>query len=233
MRWRPKAANLQISAVMLTLSSIIYGEFLCHWIRANEWPSSAEDQDSNVIRILLVADPQLVGIRDEPSWPLGALTRWDLDRYLSKTFRWALSHIGSAPDAVVFLGDLIDEGSTTMDEDDYWSYVDRFYSIYPPESAKQMVFVSGDNDVGGEGSDPVTKAKVDRFRRFFPEKRITEVLKHGSIVKLVVNNYLTAAVDDANSDWMLGRQSSNSDSKRLTLLFSHLPILDKNMRWVL
>jgi hypothetical protein len=42
------------------------------------------------------------------NWLLGIITRWDSDRYLSKTFSWA--KYAYNPDVVVFLGDLMDEG---------------------------------------------------------------------------------------------------------------------------
>ncbi len=58
---------------------------------------------------MLVADPQLLGDRDEPIWPLGAITRLDCDRYLSKTFSLAMAY-AERVDAIVFLGDLLDEG---------------------------------------------------------------------------------------------------------------------------
>ncbi len=100
--------KLSLLVVALALS---YGEFLCHlsaywsWSRGEQPPG-----EDGWRRMLVVADPQLVGLRDEPAWPLGALTRWDADRYLAATFRWALSH--AAPvEVVAFLGDLIDEGN--------------------------------------------------------------------------------------------------------------------------
>ena len=138
------------------------------------------------MRILLVADPQIQGNLHEGPW--GFVRRWDADRYLAKTFSWANS--AYSPNLVVFLGDLLDEGSEA-DEDDYAEYVQRFKSIYgltPDDLAKcaaagsgvqaggllkdscQTVFLPGDNDIGGEGIDPVTVPKVKRFNQNFPSK---------------------------------------------------------------
>ena len=63
-----------------------------------------------------MSDPQLVGERDEPRWPLGSITRWDQDRFLSASYEAAKAHAqrgGGDLAAVVFLGDLLDEGEDT------------------------------------------------------------------------------------------------------------------------
>jgi len=70
---------------------------------------------------------------------------------------------------VVFLGDLLDEGSETVEESTYVKYVRRFKAIYEEVffsgGSVEMAFVSGDNDVGGESDDPVTVEKVSRFKK--------------------------------------------------------------------
>lgn len=48
---------------------------------------------------------------------------------MSKTFSSAVSHV--KPDIVVFLGDLIDEGSKASDEE-YDSYMERFRAMFYP-----------------------------------------------------------------------------------------------------
>ena len=63
------------------------------------------------------------------------LFRWDSDRYLRKNYAWAKSYY--SPDVVIFLGDLIDEGVEAT-ESEYMSYVNRFYSIYPPSDGKKI-----------------------------------------------------------------------------------------------
>ena len=59
-----------------------------------------------------MADPQLQGVMYESPFPVGPITRWDSDRYLGKTFSWAIS--AYSPQVVVFLGDLIDEGNVQV-----------------------------------------------------------------------------------------------------------------------
>lgn len=48
-------------------------------------------------------------------------------RYLIKTFIYAFGF--AKPDVVVFLGDLLDEGSTSTD-DEYKTYIKRFFRIF-------------------------------------------------------------------------------------------------------
>ena len=85
-------------------------------------------------------------------------------RYLSKSYQWALASYQVT--AVVFMGDLIDEGSEADDEM-FASYAARFHGVYPDQAGVQMVYIPGDNDIGGEGSDPVTITKMDRFDAHF------------------------------------------------------------------
>ena len=108
----------------------------------------------------MVADPQIVGNIHEPSGLLGSVQRWDCDRYLGKSYAWALS---SYPDisTVIFMGDLIDEGSEA-DDQMFADYATRFHGVYPAREGVSMVYIPGDNDIGGEGADPVTINKMDR-----------------------------------------------------------------------
>ena len=125
----------------------------------------------DVFNLLLVADPQLQGVQGEAGFPLGSITRWDSDRFLYKGFSWAMNKYGDGLDAVVFLGDLIDEGSSTKDKETFLEYVYRFRTVFPVKSYSSSsssgsplsIYTSGDNDVGGEG-EPVTKENVDRFK---------------------------------------------------------------------
>ena len=53
--------------------------------------------------------------------------RSDVDRYISKTYHEALHYV--KPDVIIFLGDLIDEGSVAG-EQEFKDYVRRFYNIF-------------------------------------------------------------------------------------------------------
>lgn len=119
-------------------------------------------------KILLVADPQLIGLQNERIQFLTPLSIWDSDRYLSKTYSHAYKF--TQPDVVIFLGDLLDEGSTATDKE-FYSYVERFYNIFQKDDV-QNVWIPGDNDIGGESADYITPHKIDRFNKAFPQDNI-------------------------------------------------------------
>ena len=86
-------------------------------------------------------------------------------RYLRCTFRAAADAFD--PHVVVFLGDLFDEGSAATDKE-FESYVQRLTKVFRAQkTGVHHVYVSGDNDVGGEGVDKRTAEKTERFRRVF------------------------------------------------------------------
>jgi hypothetical protein len=60
-------------------------ELLSFWAASIIWhqQQTTTSLDRNSTVILLVADPQLIGHRDEPHW-IGWLSRWDADRFVSK-----------------------------------------------------------------------------------------------------------------------------------------------------
>ncbi|CAG9133473.1 unnamed protein product [Plutella xylostella] len=111
---------------------VVYCEWLVYRRGAREWAPLACPGDAaaaaGCTRVLLVADPQLQG-EQAAVFPLNWLFIWDSDRYVKATFREALRHV--QPDVVVFLGDLMDEGSIATDEQ-YARYVNRIFDIFAP-----------------------------------------------------------------------------------------------------
>jgi len=154
-RFSPKFA-----ALFLVCTAVAYAEFFSFVVSSWKWPNLPVRNPEDV-RVLFVADPQLVGLRDEPPI-LGAITRWDADKYLEFGFFYAVSYV--RPDVVIFLGDLLDEGSKASD-DEYTTYIRRFRHVFKMPASVKNVFISGDNDVGGEGYDSKLQWKVDRFAK--------------------------------------------------------------------
>jgi hypothetical protein len=74
---------LPISSIFILISIIIWCESIELELISltREWhiPKTSR-QDGHVIRILLVADPQLIGYDHEQLSSIGLLTRWDSDR---------------------------------------------------------------------------------------------------------------------------------------------------------
>ena len=109
---------------LLAALLVVYNEFLIYFVAYLSWPK--RHVDNNGTSFLLVADPQLIGERDEPLW-YGWLARWDSDRYLHNTYMLANSYV--QPDVVAFLGDLFDEGLKANDEQ-YARYFSRFQAVF-------------------------------------------------------------------------------------------------------
>ncbi|XP_055337386.1 uncharacterized protein LOC129587602 [Paramacrobiotus metropolitanus] len=206
---------------------IIYFEWISYHLLPLSWPSTSmletlypalrvhtdrASKEQKVLRILLVADPQIQGFRDEPPGVLGVITRWDADRYLSKTYSLIYQHID--PHLVIFLGDLLDEGSTAS-ERDYEVYADRFRRLFPLHGSK-VLYVAGDNDIGGEGAEVVTSTNIDRFRKNFPTA--VDGFWNTSLHLFEVNT-LTNAVSNSID------VTSTPDHKLPRMLFSHMPLL--------
>merc|ERR1712172_77644 len=121
------SAALNRLSVLFLVIVVFYGEFLTYWLHTLPWPR-LQPVTKNTTLLLLVADPQIPGLRHEPSGLLGMVRRWDCDRYLSASYKWVLAVL--TPSAIVFLGDLIDEASEATPEQA--SYAHRSHRIYPP-----------------------------------------------------------------------------------------------------
>ena len=119
---------------LLGLFLVIYNEiYEFTTVRRNQWttsettlPPSTPTDGRDTVRILFVADPQIQGYQDEPAL-LGFVTRWDADRYLRTYFRHAVQFV--KPDVVIFMGDLLDEGSIAADWE-FERYVSRLRDIF-------------------------------------------------------------------------------------------------------
>ena len=98
--------------VITSLTVIFYNEFLVYWVNYSNWPAhDIATRDGNSTRILLVADPQLIGENDEP-WYQSWAARWDCDRYLRNTYLLANAYV--KPNSTIYLGDLFDEGNVSF-----------------------------------------------------------------------------------------------------------------------
>ncbi|KAK3913847.1 Cell division control protein 1 [Frankliniella fusca] len=208
MAWRLKNWRWRRSATIITFFLVIIGaEFLPHLFQALTWDKLSCPPHSSCKRLLLVADPQILGEHDEPNW----ITIWDNDRYLQYTFTLAMSHV--QPDAVVFLGDLMDEGNRA-DDDEFKRYVKRFFSIFHINNNLETFFLPGDNDIGGENGDPILPSTVQRFRQIF-HKKAELIVGSSHIIKV---NPVLEPIPQLNSNLL-------SSEKSIRIAVSHFPLL--------
>ncbi|ODN06165.1 Metallophosphoesterase 1 [Orchesella cincta] len=191
MRFLKRRTRLALIALGGILFTVLCIEHLSYLHNTTYWPEIDKSKE-DVLRILFVADPQIQGEEME-HFLYGWVTRWDADKYLQKNYRLAKNHV--LPHVVVFLGDLFDEGSIASDPA-YRRYFSRFRKIFSlpkrqdssPSSIK-YVFVPGDNDVGGERSEPVNDIKVNWFAKLFGDfKSVDNVDRSGIDVQFIKMN---------------------------------------------
>jgi len=212
--------NYSKLCLLILVTTVTYNEYLSYWVSSMSWASLPvlNTNPQSQINILMVADPQIVGNIHEPEGPLGWIYRLDCDRYLSKTYQWALSSYDI--NTVVFMGDLIDEGSESDDEQ-FAAYAERFHGVYPSKEGVQMIYIPGDNDIGGEGVDPVTINKMDRFDKHFgPVKAVHAASDNVDIVPV---SRLTE-----HGVYNLTLKPSQLYTTKIVLAVSHVPVLPLN-----
>ena len=134
-------------------------------------------------------------------------------------------------------GDLLDDGSECNDQT-FQSHVRRFQGIFDTEAVK--IYVPGDNDIGGEGGDPVTAKKIKRFQQNFPNRtnfffqwNDNKVVQRYELekqdeedshphVEIVPANVLT--FKSTQQDWFDVTDKPHANVK-FRLVVSHMPIL--------
>jgi len=216
--------SVKFVVLFLICAVVAYNEVISFFVSSWRWPklSSAYEDD---LRVLFVADPQLVGLRYEPPL-LGIINRWDADKYLQFGFFYAVSYV--RPDVVVFLGDLLDEGSIASD-DEYMSYIHRFYHVFRMPPAVSSIFISGDNDVGGEGFDAKLQHKVDRFSKHFEDSKTGNYTMGVSSIKHIDFQKISV---DYGEQILHSKIEMFSDMRahckaRFRIMCNHMPLLNR------
>ncbi|CAL8106924.1 unnamed protein product [Orchesella dallaii] len=221
---RSRLALIAVGGIILTALCI---EHLSYLHNTTYWPEIDKSKEK-VLRILFVADPQIQGEEME-HFLYGWITRWDADKYLKKNYQLAKLHV--LPDVVVFLGDLFDEGSIASDPA-YRRYFSRFRKVFNlpkrqdiATSSIKYVFVPGDNDVGGERSEPVNDVKVNWFTKLFGDlKTVENVNAPGIDVQLVKMNLF---MPEQYKDPLKGFENVINGTKKpdIRIIVSHVSLL--------
>ncbi|ULT95425.1 hypothetical protein L3Y34_004274 [Caenorhabditis briggsae] len=137
---------------------VLWNESWSYWWLSTQWVE--HEEKGRCDRILIVADPQLIGYKNEK---FGSIARWDSDRYLSTGYSYAKWRF--RPNAVIFLGDLFDEGFDSSDDDWHETY-ERFIGIYTIDNGDNTIYIAGDNDIGGE-SEIISESRRNQFYNYF------------------------------------------------------------------
>ncbi|XP_059058174.1 uncharacterized protein LOC131851670 isoform X2 [Achroia grisella] len=159
------------------LAAALYCEWLIYLVQPLYWQNlECPSHDPSCTKILFIADPQIQGDEAVPP-PLSYLFNWDSDRYLKTTFSVVMNHF--KPDVLVYLGDLMDEGSiSTLPQ--FHSYVKRLSNIFDVNYPIVQVWIPGDNDIGGE-NEPIKKDKIEDFKRVFQQPTVVNNEIHPNI----------------------------------------------------
>uniref|UniRef100_A0A1B6LVI1 Calcineurin-like phosphoesterase domain-containing protein n=1 Tax=Graphocephala atropunctata TaxID=36148 RepID=A0A1B6LVI1_9HEMI len=194
--------------VLIIGGVLVYNEFLVYFILSVMWPNVSCGTIQKLHTVLLVADPQILGEKSEP-W----IARWDNDRYLRQSYAAALRHV--QPDLIIFLGDLMDEGSLASDEE-YQRYFLRFKEIFQIDytPGNKTVFAPGDNDIGGE-DELVTDKKVNRFKQHFASPTFYNLGR----VQIIQVDKMQRVVPH------LPPLSVSAGENRTRVVISHMPLL--------
>lgn len=212
---------------IVALLLICYNEiFVYEWSRLY-WPEiESLAKKPTVEKLLLIADPQLIGEKDEGFF--GAITRIDADRYLAKTFSLANDFV--RPDWTLFLGDIFDEGLSANDEE-FKRYFERFDEIFQFENRGQRcLVVPGDNDVGGEYYGDKQPVLRQRFRNYFG--RMVALFRQNDIEFLKLDVDMIESYLDGKQNEIQAELENRPMSSIFRIVLNHWPILSRSTRFV-
>ncbi|KAF8532545.1 Metallo-dependent phosphatase-like protein [Gautieria morchelliformis] len=133
--------------------------------------------------ILLIADPQILDHDSYPGRPqwLKCLTQYIVDFNLRKNWNAVIATL--EPHMVIFLGDMMDNGRSTIDESAYDRYYARFRSIFQLDSSTPVYYLPGNHDVDlGYSSELVSKPRDGYKDNFGPLNQRIDIGNHTALV---------------------------------------------------
>ncbi|XP_039765133.1 uncharacterized protein LOC120637379 [Pararge aegeria] len=204
-----KSATLKY-LIAVPLAVLFYCEWFAFVIQPLFWQDLACKNEESCTKILFIADPQIQG-EMAVSAPLSVLFNWDSDRYLRSTFSVVLKHF--KPDVLVYLGDLIDEGSVSSSAQ-FHGYVKRLSNIFDVYYPIVQVWLPGDNDIGGE-NEPINQNKVAEFNRVFDQPSVI-TFRNSTFYKV-------------NSIMYKVPQGPDDADLNVKIAVSHYPVLSKGV----
>ncbi|KAF5397466.1 hypothetical protein PHET_09245 [Paragonimus heterotremus] len=162
---------------------------------------SSEDE----VRLLLVADPHVQLYHTY--WYYGEyFALMDSDRYLRRYFRRVRRL--TQPDAILILGDLVD-GDNIVSNDIFLQAAERVKQVFLSSHSTPCFMIPGDNDIGGEGDDPITDQRTERFKHVFG------LLSNSQYIRFVHLH--------GNTPWNELTKPVNLHDTHVTILLSHIP----------
>ncbi|KAK2463173.1 hypothetical protein APHAL10511_004828 [Amanita phalloides] len=151
---------------------VIWFEYGTFWFAVNRcsWPDfrlqTSSPSATRPTHVLVIADPQILDHRSYPGRLaiLNYVSRVMVDLNLRKSWRAATR---LRPDAVVFLGDMMDGGRFPMPDTEYESYYKRFKAIFALDRTVPEYFIPGNHDTGLKMSASESKQARERYVSHF------------------------------------------------------------------
>ncbi|KAK7053421.1 hypothetical protein VNI00_004047 [Paramarasmius palmivorus] len=203
---------------------------------ACSWPDSGFPEESRPTHVLLVADPQIIDQRSYPdrNFIVNWLTRFIVDLNLRKNWRAALR---SQPDAVFFLGDMMDGGRVDMSDSEYEALYGRFLGIFKLDKKIPRYCIPGNHDTGLGVQHWFSPDARGRYRKHFgPLNREVAFGNHTFVLLdapgLVEEDYRRHGSGKPYSEWVPARGGSiefvksfaKEEHEQPVILLSHIPL---------
>lgn len=225
LRYKPLALPLVIWVVLFVFFQQVEPWFMA--LRCN-FIAPPESNEYRPYNILLVADPQLIDNHTYPDYNslVLSLSKFTVDNYIYKNYWRLVGHL--SPDAVVFLGDLLDNGRESSDE--YYEHeLARFNKLFQPQTLRKdgmevFLNVPGNHDIGfGNG---VLKHSVGRFERDFGVPNQNFIREEHELVFLdtiSLSNKNDASIG-ARARSFVDELVAEKNSHHPRILFDHVPV---------
>ncbi|KAG7446241.1 Metallo-dependent phosphatase [Guyanagaster necrorhizus] len=237
----PVRNRLAVSALRaLWILTILWFEFgtFYYVVGRCSWPDVdvvAGPKDS-AKHVLIVADPQILDHRSYPgrSALLTFLSRLFTDLNLRKSWRAVAT---KKPDAVVFLGDMMDGGRLEMSDSEYEDYFRRFMHIFGLNADMPAYFIPGNHDTGlGISATFSHDARARYISHFGPLNSQFSIANHTLVLldapTLVEEDYRRNGRGQSFDDWKAApdgpiqfvKSFSAGQHMQPVILFSHIPM---------
>ncbi|KAF7233357.1 hypothetical protein EG68_11722 [Paragonimus skrjabini miyazakii] len=201
--WTRRARFINVFFLSFACIALV-GEFVLPLWANWDLPVSRHSSEDEV-RLLLVADPHVQLYHTY--WYYGEyFALMDSDRYLRRYFRRVRRL--TEPDAILILGDLVD-GDNNVSNDIFLHAAERVKQMFISSHSTPCFMIPGDNDIGGEGDDPITDQRTERFKRVFG------LLSNSQNIRFVHLH--------GNTPWNVLTKPVNLNDAHVTILLSHIP----------
>ncbi|KAG1730766.1 Metallo-dependent phosphatase-like protein [Suillus lakei] len=219
-----------------------------HVLNDCQWPDvhQPDAPNSRIARVLVVADPQIIDHRSYPTRNslMKALGQFIIDLNLRRSWHSTINRV--QPHAVVFLGDLMDNGLAIFQlatevarlPTRYSAYAARFFDIFKlRDLSMPTFFLPGNHDLGlGEDASFSLEAATRYTSHFGPWNHKTTIGNHTILfidsVALVEEDVVRADRGYSYDNWPAVAGGSVDFVKRYAahehvspvVLFTHIPL---------